>query len=631
MPDIINRSNRVSTIAVATLALHILLFCGSFIGYNSLYNHDVTLKAYYRGEKDMKNKIMARETVAGIFLIAKTIAMILILSGCAKKEPATDQMGGEVILGRSLKVISTEPPSPAVLEVGQKLYINIHYRLGPSASAQIWARPYTDGSSTRGYKAHGSRRYKKAVEESGIIQGWFYFDEPTTVDEIRVKMKDNTANETVYTIAYKVDVRWREKWTLFKTRSVDDGDFEGTWLHKIKGREQALILRGFRNDEGKLVFRFAKQFYSYEPVFTGCSINQDQIEIKFKLVSYGSGSNSGHTLKYILQKSSGGLAGQLLQSWKEPEQVALKRLDKRNGVRELSPDCSTRPKETQSLSPNNNGLKTRKEEKLPCGKPEVSKTEAPEETRITIPPEKEVAVVLGKKITGKDINPGGEITERKRNEMDAARFRQWYNNHLESRIGSAIVRPLLEQYVKDYNIEVTDAEIQAFVSKLRETLTKQEMKWEEQRAQLVKDMQSANLTKAEKDKMTSRLETIERILESQKEQEQRRKEDEAKHQKIQEDIAKVSIRAWKVNRALFDKYGGRVIFQQAGPEPLDAYREFLKEQEAKGSFQIMDENLTPLFWNYFTNDKMHTFYSDEDKAAEMMATPWWLHEEDAKN
>ena len=265
------------------------------------------------------------------------------------------------------------------------------------------------------------------------------------------------------------------------------------------------------------------------------------------------------------------------------------------------------------------------------GKPEEVKAETPEETMITIPPEKEVAEVLGKKITSKDINISSEMVERKRDEMDPAKFSQWYNSRLESQIRSVIFRPLLGQYVKDRNIEVTDAEIRAFISKVREIMTKQEMKWEEQRAQLVKDMQSVNLTKAEKDKITSKLETIERILDSQKKQEQRRKEDEAKHQKIHEDVAKISIRAWKVNKALFDKYGGRVIFQQAGPEPLDAYREFLKEQEAKGVFQIMDENLTPLFWNYFTNDKMHTFYSDEDEAAKMMATPWWLHEEDAKN
>jgi len=274
---------------------------------------------------------------------------------------------------------------------------------------------------------------------------------------------------------------------------------------------------------------------------------------------------------------------------------------------------------------------TGKEEKPLCGKPEVGEAKVPEETMITILPEKEVAEVLGKRITGKDINLNSEMVERKRNEMDAAKFSQWYNSRLESRIRSLIYKPLIEQYVEDRNIEATDAEIQAFVRKVRETMTKQEMKWEEQRAQLVKDIQSANLTKAEKDKMTSRLETIERILNRWKEQEQRREENESEHQKIQEDIAKVFIRVWKVNKALFDKYGGRVIFQQAGPEPLDAYRKFLKEQEAKGSFQIMDERVARLFWNYYTNDKMHTFYSDEDEAAKMMAIPWWLHKEDAKN
>lgn len=39
---------------------------------------------------------------------------------------------------------------------------------------------------------------------------------------------------------------------------------------------------------------------------------------------------------------------------------------------------------------------------------------------------------------------------------------------------------------------------------------------------------------------------------------------------MREDIARTMITRWKLNRALFEQFGGRVIYQQFGPEPLDA-------------------------------------------------------------
>ena len=72
-----------------------------------------------------------------------------------------------------------------------------------------------------------------------------------------------------------------------------------------------------------------------------------------------------------------------------------------------------------------------------------------------------------------------------------------------------------------------------------------------------------------------------------------------------------------------------MIFQQAGPEPVDAYRDFLREQEKNGSFQILDKQYRAPFWQYFTNDAMHTFYSKSD-GAKFINSPWWLMEQPAK-
>ena len=96
-----------------------------------------------------------------------------------------------------------------------------------------------------------------------------------------------------------------------------------------------------------------------------------------------------------------------------------------------------------------------------------------------------------------------------------------------------------------------------------------------------------------------------------------------RNDKIAQKTAQSLVQEWKLNKALYKKYGGRVIFQQAGPEPIDAYRDFLKEQEKKGTFKILIKKYELGFWNYFTNDSIHSFISDGEQA---INTPWWLME-----
>jgi hypothetical protein len=92
-----------------------------------------------------------------------------------------------------------------------------------------------------------------------------------------------------------------------------------------------------------------------------------------------------------------------------------------------------------------------------------------------------------------------------------------------------------------------------------------------------------------------------------------------------EQVAAAFIRQWKINRSLYKQYGGRIIFQQGGPEPLDAYRLFLQEQKRKGAFTILDKAFEEKLWEYYLTDSKHSFYpagSREEKQA--FEAPWWL-------
>jgi hypothetical protein len=79
-----------------------------------------------------------------------------------------------------------------------------------------------------------------------------------------------------------------------------------------------------------------------------------------------------------------------------------------------------------------------------------------------------------------------------------------------------------------------------------------------------------------------------------------------------------------INWALYQQYGGRIIFQQGGPESLHAIHDYLKVQQQQGEFKILETNFEAPFRDYFVNDSKHDFYkqgSKEEKQAFDKA-PW---------
>jgi heat shock protein HslJ len=94
--------------------------------------------------------------------------------------------------------------------------------------------------------------------------------------------------------------------------------------------------------------------------------------------------------------------------------------------------------------------------------------------------------------------------------------------------------------------------------------------------------------------------------------------------RMEKNMAAAMIRSWKINRALHQDYGGRIIYQQLGPEPLDAYREFLEDAHDAGRFDIRSADLEEPFWSFFRDEKRHSFMpaGGEDEARAFATPPW---------
>lgn len=188
-----------------------------------------------------------------------------------------------------------------------------------------------------------------------------------------------------------------------------------------------------------------------------------------------------------------------------------------------------------------------------------------------------------------------------------------------------VFRPLLDKFGEGNKLEPTQKELDTFIVRMNVKQRENLVEMEQQKKQLQEELKSTTLTKEERTQRESSLQMLESLKANFLEMEKKQKEGAPEYRAEELESARRIVKSWKIYNALYKKYGGRVVFQQMGPEPLDAFRDFLKEQEKKGAFKILDTTYADAFWKYFTNDKMHSFYPQEE-GEKLMNTPWWMME-----
>jgi len=179
---------------------------------------------------------------------------------------------------------------------------------------------------------------------------------------------------------------------------------------------------------------------------------------------------------------------------------------------------------------------------------------------------------------------------------------------------------LLKRYAEEQAIKPTEEELAAFIARTEIAQTKIASKTQKDLAEVTQQLAEPDLAPEKRAQLEAQKSNLERFQKSQELITKASSEEAEQIKKVQRRIAEDFVGRWKVNKALYDQYGGRIIFQQAGPEPLDAYRDFLKAEEKRGSFKILDPQVEADFWRYFTDEKMHVFTEDKN----LLTTPWWL-------
>jgi|GEM_PF-4137320 len=91
------------------------------------------------------------------------------------------------------------------------------------------------------------------------------------------------------------------------------------------------------------------------------------------------------------------------------------------------------------------------------------------------------------------------------------------------------------------------------------------------------------------------------------------------------EVSRGLIRHWNADQLLFKTYGGRLIMGQNGPEPVDAYKDFLAYIEENGNFEAQDPAYSDIFAEIrqHINTKEEPVPTDSDMYKYYFTDPTW--------
>lgn len=185
-----------------------------------------------------------------------------------------------------------------------------------------------------------------------------------------------------------------------------------------------------------------------------------------------------------------------------------------------------------------------------------------------------------------------------------------------------IKQVLTVNYAKEHNLRATDAEVEQYLAGKQGADGRVRKEVNTRRGEIEKALQSETLQDTDRSQLEGELKFLQQMQQAAEDAD--KQAGNSGRAAADTQMARAIIGLWKVNRALYKQYGGRVIYQKGGAEPLDAYYKFFKAAQQAGKLKIMNKEFETAFWGYYTSDSKHRFYPDNGAEKEKaINTPWW--------
>ncbi len=270
-----------------------------------------------------------------------------------------------------------------------------------------------------------------------------------------------------------------------------------------------------------------------------------------------------------------------------------------------------------------------------------------------------VATVFGEKIYADELQPASTTSPASRPLSPDA-----LSHYASQQLARKIISPLRQQFLEQNHLEPTVEELKRAADSIRQNNLNKDRERRTRLTEIEGRLKTEEINPREKEKLLREKQGIERVLDTSKQVEandaanrqkaaaqrdalrrelesaradgSERADAQAQIRKLEasiktldwvakdgpERMADWMVGPWIFNRALYRKYGGTVIWQQAGTEAVGAMRAWLEEHERAGHFKILDPDLREEFWRYYRRED-HPF---QVKKADPFERPPWEEE-----
>lgn len=130
-----------------------------------------------------------------------------------------------------------------------------------------------------------------------------------------------------------------------------------------------------------------------------------------------------------------------------------------------------------------------------------------------------------------------------------------------------VLRGLTDRYAAEKGIEVTPGDIEADLAGMARLAEQDRAERQVRQAEIEARLASPTLGDEERAGLSSELDSLRKLQGDLDAMSGGQGDDAEEARQARETVAAAVIRQWKINRALYEQYGGRIVFQQGGPEP----------------------------------------------------------------
>lgn len=229
-----------------------------------------------------------------------------------------------------------------------------------------------------------------------------------------------------------------------------------------------------------------------------------------------------------------------------------------------------------------------------------------------------VAMVLRQPVRASEIEPRPEEVTRQRARLDSEAFERWLVEARAKQLAGQVQKRLLDAYAERNGLRPTLAEVEPFLHSLEESSERAEESLRRVRQQRIEEIRkklaAPALDPAERARLTVDLAKWEQLPSRVGDRTQK----EGRQMMLQ------VAQNWKVQRSLYRKHGGRVLVSSFGFHvAIDAQKQFLREEERRGSFEIFDPALRQAFWTAVADESWADGVASGRSAEDVFSTPPW--------